>query len=75
MTYWICGKNIEEVESGIVWEIGGVFSSEEKAIKACTDKNYFIGPIELDQKLPDETTKWDGCYYPYYVNRSEDEDE
>jgi hypothetical protein len=46
------------------WEIKGVFSSEEKAIAACTIASYGYGPIELDQVLPDGPEPWPDFKYP-----------
>lgn len=61
---WVCGKNVAEVEAGIVWELQGVFTTRESAIAACKSERYFIGPVELNKELPDETTDWKGCEYP-----------
>jgi hypothetical protein len=64
---WLTGKYIGECDgegNGICWELIGVFSSEEKAVAACLNEYYFIGPVELDEVLPDETVEWPGCYYP-----------
>jgi hypothetical protein len=64
MRLWICGEGKEKTESGVVWELLGVFDSEEKAVAACTMPNHFVGPAELNQRLPDESSTWPGCYYP-----------
>lgn len=64
-TAWVCGKNIHESSHGIVWELQGVFMTEESAKKACRDEKYFIGPIEVDTPVSNETISWDGCYYPH----------
>ena len=61
---WICGKYIEHTDHGVVWELQGVFSSEELGREACQTAAYFIGPITLGDTLPDESTEWPGCYYP-----------
>jgi hypothetical protein len=66
-TMWIVGKwcSGENGELNSVWDINGVFDSEEKAIAACDDRpNYFVGPLTLNESLPDKTTEWVGCYYP-----------
>ncbi len=59
---WLTGKNNGEYDGGICWELIGVFSTE--AIAACLNEYYFIGPVVLDEELPDETVAWPGCYYP-----------
>jgi len=46
------------------WEFMGVFTSEEKAIEACTTDLHFIGPATLDERCPDATLEWEGAYYP-----------
>jgi hypothetical protein len=61
---WICHKHLLAGQ----FEFQGVFSTEEKAISACIDYNYGIGPANLDEQLPDETTKWEGFYYPNLAN-------
>lgn len=63
--YYMVGKYIKETEFGNVWEVMGLFDSEEKALDVCKDHSkYFIGPLELNKQLPDKTVKWEGVYYP-----------
>ena len=57
---WIVGKWKENKP----WEFAGVFDSKKKAVDACTEELYFVGPAELNYRLPDETIAWVGCYYP-----------
>jgi hypothetical protein len=63
---YVVGQFIKETEDGPVWEMQGVFSSEEKAVKACSDNdNYFVGPLNLDEELPHKRMiKWFVAYYP-----------
>ena len=64
---WVVGKWRGSGGVGLsnIWDINGVFDSEEKAIEACDNRpSYFIGPLTLNQSLPDETTEWPGLYYP-----------
>lgn len=42
----------------------GVFDSREKAIKACRTDQYCVCPAKLNEQIPDEITKWEGCFYP-----------
>jgi len=60
-TLWICGKIVIDGQ----WEICGVFSEEQKAIDACKSYLFFIGPMTLDEELPDITQEWSGVYYPF----------
>jgi len=68
MKLWVVGRinQPEELEDhrGNTWDLIGVCSSEEIAAEACKDKNYFIGPIELNQILPKEYIEWEGYYHP-----------
>lgn len=63
-TVWVCGKNVAETETGIVWELQGVFTTKEAAVAACKGENYFVGPVELNKEMPDEPIEWKGCEYP-----------
>jgi hypothetical protein len=67
MKLWIVGKNIADLDAGVVWEFQGVYDSEEKALSACISPNHFIGPAALNKSLPDETQQWPGCIYPVAV--------
>lgn len=58
---WVVGQH--KLIDG-VWEFIGVFSTEEKAVAACRDYTYFVGPARIDEQLPDETVEWTGSYYP-----------
>lgn len=60
-TVWLCGKVVKD---GDMWNVQGVFTSEELAIAACRDEYYFIGPVVVDESLPDEPVEWPGAYYP-----------
>jgi hypothetical protein len=61
MELWIVGKRIP----GMSWEFCGVFDDEKKAVSACLDKRYFVGPATLNALIPDESTIWRGAYYPH----------
>lgn len=61
---WVCGKYLEQRDNGAVWEMQGVFSSEEKAVAACLTEDFFIGPVELDKAMPEERIVWYKAYYP-----------
>lgn len=59
---WLTG-NWREGEDG-PWDVLGIFSTEKRAINACTKDTHFIGPLPLNKRLPDLTVTWPGCYYP-----------
>ena len=73
MKLWIVGQHKEEIEEGKnVWEFGGVFDSEDKAIAACRSDDYYVAPFELNEAQPDETCKMIGSYYPFYDYEKEE---
>jgi hypothetical protein len=45
-----------------------VFSSKERAIAACKDERYWIGPATLDVEVPEESITW-----PRYIRPLESE--
>ena len=50
------------------WEFQGVFSTEEKALKACKGhRDYFVGPAIMDEVVTDDSIDWNGAYYPAYT--------
>lgn len=64
MKIYVVGKWVERVGERVVWEIQGVFSSAEKAVAVCNSPEWFVGPIELDELVPEGNRPWPGCYYP-----------
>jgi len=67
MKVWIVGKI--NLENRFEWAFQGVFDSEEKAVEACKDERYFVGPvtmnIDLDDIIPgDKNIDWPDAYYP-----------
>jgi hypothetical protein len=64
-TVWVVGQVMATTDKGIVWDIQGVFDTQEAAVAACRDATYFIGPVPMNQQLPHERVAvWEGCYYP-----------
>lgn len=65
---WIAGKNTtpESATKGDAetWEFAGVFLTEQEAVAACKDWQYFIGPAVLGEDTPEESVDWEGAYYP-----------
>ena len=72
MILWVVGKHVAEMpegdapkgSTGVVWELQGVFDSQELAEQACTLPVHFIGPIEMNVRMPEESTDWEGLYWP-----------
>lgn len=65
--FWIVGKAING--NGRTWEFGGLFETEELAIRACYTDDYFIAPANLNELLDDESEHWKGSYYPLLEDR------
>ena len=42
---------------GSVWELGGVFSSEELAVAACTEPTDCVWPVTMDEVQPRGTVE------------------
>ena len=63
---WVVGRDNEDPKEHAdhTWDLIGVCSSEEKAVEACTDDSYFVGPLALNKILPKEMIPWPGVYRP-----------
>ena len=55
---------VGQMREGRQWELQGVFDTLEAADAACLDGNYFLGPVELNQRAPANSRAWVGCVYP-----------
>ena len=44
------------------WEVQGVFDSKAKAVKACKNPAYFVGPIKLNKEYPAKHVDWNIVY-------------
>ena len=49
---------------GDQWEFQGVFDSQELAVSACRDKNYWFLPITLNESWPHETVQNNDAIFP-----------
>ena len=68
---WIVGRYKQGEPGSIVWDFQGIFDSEAKAIAACRDWTYFVGPVTVNELLPHETStnpRWD---YPLADERGD----
>ena len=62
---WVCGKRLGYLEDGSpAWDLQGVFDTEDAAVSACESLRDFIGPVTLNQGLPQEGVEWPNCRYP-----------
>lgn len=67
MVVWICGKffgRLNDESPASAWSVAGAFSTAAKAEAACRDETYFVGPLAIDEQLPDDEVMWPGAYYP-----------
>jgi len=63
-TVWIVSEPRAETPQGCVWDLVGIFTSHEKAVKACTKRHHVVSPLPLDVRLPDETVTVKQSYRP-----------
>lgn len=61
---FVVGTYIAETPEGRVWNIEGVFSTQALAEGACVQRENFVGPLDLDERLPVETVPWKDAYFP-----------
>jgi len=64
MRIFIIGKTTAETPQGTVWEVQGVFATEDEAVVACLPGEW-IGPLEVGVRVPDQSHAWPGAYYPH----------
>ena len=62
MKLWIVGK----INPGnrLEWDFQGIFDDEDLARAECKDKNWFIGPVLLNESRLEDQYEWEGAYYP-----------
>ena len=46
------------------WDVVGVFTSEARAVEACTSEDHFVGPMRLNMIWPEPSVEWYGLWYP-----------
>jgi hypothetical protein len=51
-------------EKGTPFEVEGIFSTEEKAVEACTKDTNCLYEMRLDEKIPEDAKPED--HYAYY---------
>ena len=63
---WVVVELIAEYEGRALWDLVGVFSSEEEALMLCKDRgpNLGLGPVVLGKPFPAKRCTWVGFYYP-----------
>jgi hypothetical protein len=67
MTVYVVGKVIEEVETGQVWELHGIYDNENDAVNRCLDNTYFVGSIGINKELPVEREECTEAYFPHPI--------
>ena len=66
---WIVGRVHYKKE----WEFIGVYSNEQRAVAACTTDWHFVGPVTLNETLPDGPGSWPGSYFPMLIDAAAEE--
>lgn len=49
----------------ILWELQGIFTTEEQAVEACREHRYGYWPEQLNRLLPPESEIPPGVIYPF----------
>ena len=62
-TVWCVGR-VHLKEEKWSWALMGIFQTEEMAVAMCSTVNDFVGSLQRDVLLPDNTVDWPGAYYP-----------
>lgn len=63
MDLWLVGYWPEE-QLEPLWEVVGIYDSEEKALENCLNWQYFLAPIKLNYTVPKEVVEWPGLRFP-----------
>jgi hypothetical protein len=81
MDLYVVGKVFGMSQVGYLknnWSFEGVFDSRDKAINACKNNTYFIGPVKLNEVLNERIIEWPNAYYPTikegYIQKYKKED-
>ena len=61
---YVVGKYVLKHELGVIWDFQGIFDTSKKAEDACETINHFVGPVPLNEQLPESPVVWPDCYYP-----------
>lgn len=61
---WIVGKYIKEYKEGPVWDLQGIYDTEQKAVDNCTKDNYFVGTMEMNAPISDGPAGVPDLRYP-----------
>jgi hypothetical protein len=86
---WVVCKFIDETPNGNVFDIIAITDTQAAAEDACRvpgdspdgaphyRADYYIGPVELNRSMPDESVEWPFAYYPaeVYAARTQEEQE
>lgn len=71
-TLWLVGRGEANSRE---WALIGVFEDEQVAREACVTDWHFVGPIILNERLPEEPQDWPGSYYPLYQQNHREDSE
>lgn len=65
MKLWVTGQYKSGEFPNILWELAGIYDSEDKAVAACAgDSNMFVWSQELNADIPKETHTPPDFKYP-----------
>ena len=61
---WLVLLVVGNAAGRVMTEVVGIFSSEKLASEACLSNKHGMGPLNLNKPAPNESTNWEGFYYP-----------
>lgn len=61
---WLVGQFKGGQFPAIVWEFVGIFTTEDAALRACPDIDYFLVAVEPDVAAPAGPNVFEKVWYP-----------
>jgi hypothetical protein len=66
---WLVGQYKSGQFPSIVWEFVGVFTTEDAALRACPDIDYFMTPVKVNEAAQPESGQFPYVWYPQSEHR------
>lgn len=62
MTLYLVGMRRKDLPD---WEFVGIYTTQDLAIKACLDSQYFYAPVVPNVTMPEERQPWPELHWPH----------
>ncbi len=62
--HWVVGRCLAALRQRAVWDLVGVFDTEDKAVRACQGESDFVMPVPVNALLPQSSGLNARAYYP-----------